>query len=388
MGDSRGREHAMRIAVVNHQAPERICRILQEVPGYTIAWIAHEGEEAVRKCRADLPDLLLIDPDIPGLDGIEVTRQIMERTPCPILIVTLAIEQNAARVFKAIGCGALDAVDIPLPGYDSQAEQSRKTFLKKIKTMSRLQRHENNPFQVDSPPPKTEHPRSETQSKNTRLKTEMFRRKTETFRAYGFALPPLVVIGSSTGGPKTLVQVLSQLPRDLEAAVVVIQHLDQEFSAGLAEWLNTQTSLQVRIATRGSRPEKGIVDVAGTNDHLVLTSGLTFAYTPEPFDNPYRPSVNVFFRSVARHWPDIGCGIILTGMGRDGAAELLTLRSLGWHTLAQDQETSIVYGMPKAARDLNAAVEILALDQIAPAILKFVSRAKGTRTQWPAKIKT
>jgi two-component system, chemotaxis family, response regulator WspF len=371
----------MRIAVANHRAPERICRILQEVPGYTIAWVAEEGDEAVQRCRADRPDLLLIDPDIPGLDGVEATRQIMERTPCPILIVTQAIEQNAARVFKAIGCGALDAVDIPLYGNDSSATQSRKTFLKKIKTMSRLQRHENELLPIDPPRPKTEHLRPSAEE--VRRKTEHFRRKTETFRACGITLPPLIVIGSSTGGPKTLVKIFSQLPKDLKAAVVVVQHLDQEFSAGLAEWLSSQTSLQVRVAMRGGLPEKGVVDVAATNDHLVVTSGLTFAYTPEPFENPYRPSVNVFFRSVARYWPDIGCGIVLTGMGRDGAAELLTLRSLGWHTIAQDQATSIVYGMPKAAKELHAAVEVLPLERIAPAILKFVSQTERKTSQWP-----
>jgi two-component system response regulator WspF len=122
-----------------------------------------------------------------------------------------------------------------------------------------------------------------------------------------------------------------------------------------------------------------VVDVAGTNDHLIVTSGLTFAYTPEPFDNPYRPSVNVFFRSAAKHWPDIGCGIILTGMGRDGAAELLTLRSLGWHTIAQDQQSSVVYGMPKAAKELHAAAEILSIDEVAPAILRFIA-LKGRKS--------
>lgn len=387
----------MRIAVANHLAPERICRILQEIPDYTIAWVAEEGADAVRQCHVDRPDLLLIDPDIPGLDGIEATRQIMEGAPCPILIVTQTIEKNAARVFKAIGCGALDAVDIPLTGDDVAAEQSRKAFLKKIKTMSRLQRHENTLLPIDPPttklsappaaPPTTKIGSSRISVEGSPLKTEAFRRKTETFRAYGFALPPLVVIGSSTGGPKTLVSVFSELPKDLNAAIVVVQHLDQEFSAGLAEWLNTQTALRVRVAMRGGRPEKGVVDVAGTNDHLVITSGLTYAYTPEPFDNPYRPSVNVFFRSVARYWPDVGCGLILTGMGRDGAAELLTLRSLGWHTIAQDQESSIVYGMPKAAKELNAAVEILSLNELGRAIVKFAARTARTPSQWPTRMK-
>jgi len=185
------------------------------------------------------------------------------------------------------------------------------------------------------------------------------------------------VIGSSTGGPKTLLKVLAPLPENLGAAIIVVQHLDEEFSPGLADWLNTQTALRVRIAPRGARPEKGIVDVAGTNDHLILTRGLTFAYTPEPRNNPYRPSVDVFFKSVAEHWPDTGCAILLTGMGRDGAVELANLRRLGWYTIAQDQATSVVYGMPKAAKELDAAVEILPIEEISPAILKRLKVKMG-----------
>jgi two-component system response regulator WspF len=133
------------------------------------------------------------------------------------------------------------------------------------------------------------------------------------------------------------------------------------------------------VATRGSQPEKGIVDVAGTNDHLILTAGLRFAYTPEPQNNPYRPSVDVFFRSVAKYWPGRGCAILLTGMGRDGATEMAKLHNMGWYTIAQDQATSVVYGMPKAAKELNAATEILSLEEISSAILDFASRMNKKR---------
>jgi two-component system response regulator WspF len=213
--------------------------------------------------------------------------------------------------------------------------------------------------------------RSPRKTESFRSNTRSFRPKTESFRSLIAQLvPPLVVIGSSTGGPKTLVQVLSRLPKNLKAAIVIVQHLDQEFSGGLAEWLNIQTPLQVRVAARGARPEQGIVDVAGTNDHLILTAGLTFAYTPEPQRNPYRPSVDVFFKSVAKYWPDKGCAVLLTGMGRDGAAELANLRKLGWHTITQDKTTSVVYGMPKAAKELNAAVEILPVEKISSAMVR------------------
>ena len=122
----------MRIAVVNHLIPERICRILQGVPRYEIAWVAQNGDEAVKRCAIDRPDLLLLDPEISGLDGVEVVHQIMDCSPCPILIVTTAIEDTASRVFKAIGLGALDAVDAPFSDNDEQAELRREIFLKKV----------------------------------------------------------------------------------------------------------------------------------------------------------------------------------------------------------------------------------------------------------------
>ncbi len=344
----------MRIAIVNDLMPESLCRIILNVPGYDVAWIAHDGAEAIKKCASDRPDLILVDPNIPGIDGVEVTRRIMEETPCPILIITPKVEDNAAKVFKAIGYGALDVVNTPLPGNNEQAQHSREVFLKKISTIIKLQ--------------------------GGLSKTESFRTKTKSFQSIiSDQVPPLVIIGSSTGGPKTLVKVLSHLPENLEAAIVIVQHLDEEFSSGLADWLDVQTPLRVRVATRGAHPEKGIIDVARTNDHLILTTGLRFAYTPEPHDNPFRPSVDVFFKSVAKHWPDKGCAVLLTGMGRDGAIGLAKLRKLGWHTIAQDQATSVVYGMPKAAKELNAAIEILPIEGISPAILNFVARMKNKK---------
>jgi two-component system response regulator WspF len=367
----------MRIAVVNNLVPQDLCRIILTIPDYEIAWVAHDGAEAVKKCASDRPDLILIDPDLPRMDGVEATCRIMEEFPCPILIVTTKVEDNAAKVFKAIGCGALDAVNTPLRGDDEQAQRSREVFLKKINTIVKLQ----------GAPSKKVAPKTESKAEALRRKTESFReqaetfrRKTESFRMFlSEQIPPLVIVGSSTGGPKTLVKVLSRLPENLEVAVVIVQHLDKEFTSGLADWLNAQTSLKVRVATRGAYPEKGIVDVAGTNDHLILTAGLRFAYTPEPRNNPYRPSVDVFFKSVAKHWPNKGCAILLTGMGRDGATELANLRNIGWYTIAQDQATSVVYGMPKAAKELNAATEILSLEKIGSAILHFASSMNKKR---------
>jgi len=172
-------------------------------------------------------------------------------------------------------------------------------------------------------------------------------------------LPDLIAIGSSTGGPEALAVILSALPRTLESTIVIVQHLDKEFSLDMVKWLNTRSHLNVRLAPEGGSPGKGAVYVAGTNDHLALTEKRAFHYTPRPRKLLYRPSVDVFFNSIEKNWPGKGTAVLLTGMGKDGARGLYELKKAGWHTIAQDEKTSAVYGMPGAAKKMNAAVDIL-----------------------------
>ncbi len=331
----------MRIAIVNDvlMAVESLRRIVLSVPGNEIAWVARNGHEAVEKNSKNKPDLILMDLSMPVMDGVEATRRIMDESPCPVLVVTATFGNNAARVFEAMGCGALDAVDIPMIGTGMEAEHSRHILLKKIHIIAKLQG----------------------------LTAE------KSYSPSADRLPNLVVIGSSTGGPKALSMILSDLPPDFDSAVVIVQHVDERFSAGLVDWLDAQSPLKVQLATEGARPKANRVYVAGTNDHLIFSKHLTFSYTPEPGATNYRPSVDVFFSSIIRYWPPPngsrrGVAVLLTGMGRDGAEGLAALRRAGWHTIAQNKETSVVYGMPKAARDLEAAVEILPIEQISECI--------------------
>jgi chemotaxis response regulator CheB len=156
--------------------------------------------------------------------------------------------------------------------------------------------------------------------------------------------------------------------------VLVVQHVDEQFAAGMADWLNRESALTVRVACEGDELQKGTVLLAGTNDHLVLKETQRVGYTPHPRENVYRPSVDVFLQSAASGWPGRIIGVLLTGMGRDGAFGLKTLRNLGHPTIAQDQATSAVYGMPKAAAQLDAAAEILPLPQIAPRLTQLLTR--------------
>lgn len=342
----------MRIAIVNDLglAVEALKRIVTSVPDYDIAWVASDGREAVEKCQVDIPDVILMDLVMPVMDGIEATGRIMAKTPCAILIVTASIGSNAAKVFEAMGAGALDAVKLPALGGRSE-DWGKDAILSKLEVIASL---------LGKVPEKGR--KAAPQGRPSHVEE----------------LDPLVVIGASTGGPKALLDILSAIPKDVPASLVVIQHVDSTLAGGLAGWLKKQTGFDVKVATRGSRPSKGVVLMAGTGDHLIMTSTLTLDYTKDPIDIPYRPSVDVFFNSVADHWPegqaDRCAAVLLTGMGHDGAIGMKRLWEKGWHTIAEDAKSCVVYGMPKAAVKLGVAKEILPVDEIAPSLMAFLRR--------------
>jgi two-component system response regulator WspF len=177
-----------------------------------------------------------------------------------------------------------------------------------------------------------------------------------------------VAIGASTGGPVALARVLARWRPPPDTAAVVVQHIDPAFAYQLARWLGEQTGVPVRTIAGGDALEGGLVQVAASDDHLRLTPGHRFAYDAHPRDEVYRPSIDVFFHSVARYWDRNAAGVLLTGMGRDGASGLLAMRQAGQGTIAQDEASSAVYGMPRAAAELGAAEKILSLDNIPPAL--------------------
>jgi two-component system chemotaxis response regulator CheB/two-component system response regulator WspF len=186
----------------------------------------------------------------------------------------------------------------------------------------------------------------------------------------------LVAIGASAGGPAALATMLGGLPKDFPAALVIVQHVDEHMAQGMADWLGQQSPLPVRVAREGDKPMPGEVLLAKTSDHLVMKTSTTVGYTAEPRDYVYRPSVDAFFQSVGRLWPGDAVGVLLTGMGRDGAIGLKLLRDRGCHTIAQDAGSSAVYGMPKAAAAIDAAVEILPMTRIAARLIVAVG-ARG-----------
>jgi two-component system, chemotaxis family, response regulator WspF len=339
----------MRIALVNDlvTALEAMRRVIAGTREHRIAWIAHDGAEAVELCARDKPDLILMDLIMPRMDGVEATRRIMARNPCAIVIVTADVNDRPSKVFEAMGVGALDAVNTPSlerPG----ARGGAAPLLAKIEIIRKLiGTGRRKALSAPQPPLARRHDIKHCST--------------------------LVGIGASAGGPTALAKILAHLPTDFPASVVIVQHVDEQFAPGLATWLGHQTGLRVRLAREDDQPQAGTALLAGQDSHLVFTSSSRLGYTPLPVNCAYRPSIDLFFRSVDRFWTGDVIGVLLSGMGRDGAEGLRDLHARGHHTIAQDRLSSAAYGMPGAAAELQAASEILPLDKIGPRLKSLVT---------------
>lgn len=338
----------MRIAIVNDMpmAAEALRRTILLRPQDQVAWVAADGDEAVQMCLKDTPDLVLMDLIMPKMNGVQATREIMVKCPCPILIVTVSVNENARMVFEAMGAGALNAVDTPALGLDN-FEAMSAPLLSKLDSMRGL------------------------------LGFMDARLPEQSVESVGLpSKAPLVVIGASAGGPSALAEVLGNLPKNFPSPIIVIQHVDEQFAPSLVGWLKQQSALPVKAACEGDLPVPGMVLMAVTSEHLVFVNPRRLGYTIHPKEVFYFPSVDVFFDSVARHWPGDVVGVLLSGMGRDGARGLKKLRDAGFYTIAQNKETCAVYGMSKAAVELGAAVDVLPLNEIAAALCKYCKAPK------------
>jgi two-component system, chemotaxis family, response regulator WspF len=344
----------MRIGIVNDTglAREALRRVVLSTSEHEVAWTASDGAEAIALTRVDRPDLILMDLLMPGVDGVEATRRIMGESPCAILVVTATVTGHLSKVYQAMGYGALDALDTPILGLRGQISGAA-ILLHKIELIGKL---------IGKPAERQPARQDWSTSSSSAVQPS----------CVDMSLRPLIVLGASTGGPNALAEVLTHLPTTLKAAIIIVQHVDAAFAPGLGQWLSEQVHRRVTLVVDGHQPASRDILLSGTDDHVIMGEDQRLHYSIEPRAVSYRPSVDVFFMSLARNWPRPGVAALMTGMGRDGAAGLLKLRGRNWRTIAQDESSSVVWGMPRAAVELGAAEEILPLSRIADAIARFV----------------
>ena len=347
----------IRVLIVDDSPTVRLLirSILESDPELTVLAEARTGEEAIGLCRTQPPDLCLMDINMPGMGGYEAIRQIMSECPGPIVVLTGIDSARLLEVsFKALALGALTVLPKPrgMPATDPEARH----LIAQVKTMAAIKVVRRALWLQPTA----------AQSRTVLAAPELYARLE----------PRLVAVGVSTGGPPALQVLLNGLPENFPLPLVIVQHISPGFVQGLANWLSGVTPLRCKVLEQGEQLKPGRAYLAPDDRHVIVKpSGLVWLDASEAVDG-HRPSATVLFNAAARNYGAAAIGVLLTGMGQDGAQGLLAMRQAGAYTLAQDEASSVVFGMPKAANELHAVSELLPLDQIAPRLLSLV-RPKG-----------
>lgn len=331
-----------------------LATMIDEAEGMAVVGQACDGEEALRMAQSLRPDVISMDIRMPGIDGLETTRRIMSQMPIPVVIVSGLVEQEVDLSFQALQAGALAVIAKPPARQDADFVRKRRHLMNTLSAMAKVhlvRRWEKDPGQnglfsatVQAPPQKC-------------------------------LRPEIIAIGASAGGPGALAAILNELDQDFPLALVIVQHIPNEFIAGLARWLQKASALPVKIAAQGMRLEGGMVYLAPGDAHLSVErrkEGLVAILSQAQGEYRHQPAIDVLFESVAATCGAAAVGLLLTGMGEDGVAGLLAMREAGAVTLAQDEETSTVFGMPAAAIARGAVNHVLALSNIAATLCRLI----------------
>ena len=341
---------------------EFLMQILGSDPEIEIVGTAETGQEALEAVERTRPDIITMDVHMPEMNGFDATRRIMETCPTPIVIVSGSRDvAETAGVFRGIEAGALAVLPRPAGIGDPEHQRSAADFVGTVKLMSEVKVVRRWP-----------HPRRETapmasQSADSSVPTAIERRGARTEIQ-------LIAIGASTGGPPVLRAILSELPKDLPP-ILIVQHIANGFTQGFVEWLAQSSNLPVQLPVHGQQVVPGGVYVAPDGVHMTVGIDKRIELNTRAPENGLRPSVSYLFRSVAKAYGQSAIGVLLTGMGKDGALELKLMKDQGAVTIAQAKETSVVHGMPGEAISLGGATYILPPEKISMTLTSLVARA-------------
>lgn len=328
---------------------ELLVSIFHNAPGLQVIGTARDGAEGVRLVKRLKPDLVTMDIHMPEMDGYEATRRIMAEVPCPIVMISGSLAKNEHELtFDALQAGALSIINKPTINDSKEVHQQlidKINLMSEIKVIRRWgkERQKSTPIMLPALP-----------SKNWQTQIQM------------------IAIAASTGGPGALANVLAPLPANFPIPIVIVQHVTIGFCEGFSSWLDSQVSLKVRVARQADNPQPGEVLVAPDDYHMTINSmGLVSLNKQAPYHG-LRPAANALFHSVAQVYGKTAVGIILTGMGDDGAEGLKSMHDVGAHIIAQDENSCVVFGMPAAAVALGSVDQIKPLAQIAPTLIKII----------------
>lgn len=352
-------------------------RILSTSPDITIVGTARTGKEALTLVPTVQPDVICTDFHMPQMNGLEFIQEVMAIHPRPILVISASVQSDDTQnVFQLLNAGAVDVFPKPKTGLASDYEVIGQELIQKIKVLSGVKvftKHRKsspiitpNRLSMTPPPPISRTPLPPLPSKAAGEPSNLFSASSPTIK--------LLAIGASTGGPQALHTILTQFPSNFPVPIVCVQHISEGFLPGLVSWLNGECHLSIKIAMVGELPQAGSVYFAPDAHHLELSRTGRFAYSTAPPLAGHRPAVTKTLESVAECYGASAVGVLLTGMGRDGADGMKAIFDQGGLTIAQNQDSCVVFGMPAEAIALGAAQHILSVNDIAPFIL---NRVKG-----------
>ena len=337
-------EMPIRVLVVDDSATVRrlISEALAKDKDLNIVGTAKDGIEAVSLASHLRPDLITMDLNMPRMNGITATEQIMAYYPARILVFSGLLASDVDLAFQAISAGAVDIMEKPANIRDSKVAEA---LIGKVKLISKVSVRT--------------HLRGRVQADTAHSQLILSSHATDT---KGNAR--IVAIGASTGGPKALRKILSVIPANFPVGIVIVQHISSGFSTGLAHWLNKESQITVKVAEQGDTVEAGLALIAPHGFHILIQQGGKVRLNKGLPVEGNRPSASVLLSSVAKVYGKKAIGVILTGMGIDGATGLAEVKAAGGQTIVQDEQSSDIFGMPKAAIELGAAEKVLPIEKI------------------------